>query len=264
MYRLIRILSDEIFDPTLNISLEHSLGLCSSVNKYYGTVRFWQNDKSIIIGRFQLLENEVNVDYCKENNIKILRRISSGGAVYNDLGNYNISFIFPFSIARELNIELNVKELISYYSNVIKRSLENLGFSNVTYSNGSIFWNGQKISGSAQYVKNNYLLHHCTLLLNADLNNLEKALINKGNIDYKHKSIYSPTVNLTDLDINMFKSQIITLISNDFDQMTRVGNLTNKERVMQLYLLDNMYTKETWNLHKKTPKLVYSLDNFIN
>ena len=53
----------------------------------------WQNENSIIVGKNQNTLSEINYDYVKENNIKVVRRLSGGGAVFHDLGNINFTFI---------------------------------------------------------------------------------------------------------------------------------------------------------------------------
>src|SRR5699024_12348616 len=54
---------------------------------------FYVNEPSIIVGKNQNSVEEINTDYVDENNIKVVRRLSGGGAVYHDLGNLNFSFI---------------------------------------------------------------------------------------------------------------------------------------------------------------------------
>jgi lipoate-protein ligase A len=54
---------------------------------------FYVNDKSVIVGSNQSVRNEVNLEFCKANNIQLVRRKSGGGAVFHDLGNLNFSFI---------------------------------------------------------------------------------------------------------------------------------------------------------------------------
>ena len=53
----------------------------------------WQSDPTVIIGRNQVLEAEVNIEYCRDHNIEIVRRKSGGGCVYSDKGNIMISYI---------------------------------------------------------------------------------------------------------------------------------------------------------------------------
>ncbi|MDD4395548.1 MAG: lipoate--protein ligase family protein, partial [Bacteroidales bacterium] len=55
----------------------------------------WRNEASIIVGKYQNTLAEINADYVKENQIKVVRRITGGGAVFHDLGNLNYTFIAP-------------------------------------------------------------------------------------------------------------------------------------------------------------------------
>jgi Lipoate-protein ligase A len=55
--------------------------------------RLWRNDNSIIVGQHQNTIAEIDVDYVKNNGIKVVRRLSGGGAVFHDLGNLNFTFI---------------------------------------------------------------------------------------------------------------------------------------------------------------------------
>ena len=57
----------------------------------------WQNEPSIIVGRFQNTLEEINTAFVEERGIHVVRRNSGGGAVYHDLGNINYSFVMPDS-----------------------------------------------------------------------------------------------------------------------------------------------------------------------
>ena len=57
----------------------------------------WQVEPTVIFGRNQLLESEVDVEYCRRNGISMFRRKSGGGCVYADLSNIMFSYITPDS-----------------------------------------------------------------------------------------------------------------------------------------------------------------------
>ena len=78
-------------DPAWNLAVEEYVFDCLPRDRMY--VMLWQNDNAIIIGKHQNTLAEINESYVKERNIKVVRRLSGGGAVYHDLGNLNYTII---------------------------------------------------------------------------------------------------------------------------------------------------------------------------
>ena len=85
---------NNITDPSINLALEeYCLRSLDSANDYF---LFYISAPSIVVGKHQNIFQEVNWEYVKENGIRLIRRISGGGAVYHDYGNLNFSFITGF------------------------------------------------------------------------------------------------------------------------------------------------------------------------
>ncbi len=82
-------------DPSLNLATEEYV--IRNIAPKDEILLFYINGPSIIIGRNQNTIQEINTDYVEEHNIKVVRRLSGGGAVYHDEGNLNFSFIAPYS-----------------------------------------------------------------------------------------------------------------------------------------------------------------------
>ena len=167
----------------------------------------WQNDKTVVIGKNQNVNCELNFDFVNSNNIKIARRITGGGAVYHDLGNLNFSFICKSG-----------KEGIDFatFCEPIIEALRSFGLDAKLNGRNDIEVCGKKISGNAQHTKNGRTLHHGTLLFDTDLSVLSSALsVDEEKLKSKAiKSTRSRVTNIKSLtsikDINEF----ITLISS--------------------------------------------------
>ena len=151
----------------------------------------WQNDNTIVIGRNQNTFSEINYDYVKENNIKVVRRMSGGGAVYHDLGNINFTFI------------KNSDSLFSDYKTFTKPIidfLKTLGVCATLSGRNDILIDGKKISGNAQFTKNGRILHHGTLLFSSQSDVLSNALtVSEDKIKSKGvKSVKSRVANISE------------------------------------------------------------------
>lgn len=154
-------------DPAYNLALEEYL--YRSVNEGHpGYFLLWQNAPSIIVGRFQNTAQEVNRPFVEERGIRVVRRISGGGAVYHDLGNVNYSFIVPNDEGTPFDFARHARPVID--------ALAKLGVEAESGGRNDLVIDGRKFSGSAQHMDRRRLLHHGTLLFNSDLSVLEQAL----------------------------------------------------------------------------------------
>lgn len=168
----------------------------------------WQNDNTIVVGKNQNTFQEINADEVKEQNINIVRRLTGGGAVYHDLGNLNFSVI------------VDIKEGEVYeYSSFLEPVIKALKYFNVeAYMEGrnDLLVNGYKISGNAQMISGNRVLHHGTLLIDSDLTMLSKVLnVSKNKLSSKGiKSVKSRVANIvdfidSDISIPLLENRII-------------------------------------------------------
>lgn len=196
-----------------NLALEQKL-LSSSEE----AVLFYVNDSTVVVGRNQTIEAEVDLDYCKMHGIEVVRRLSGGGAVYHDSGNLNYAIICDGS---EHPLDRNYTEPIVW-------ALRELGVDAVTGSRGEITVDGVKISGSACMVHRGRVLFHGTLLFDANLQMLDAAL--KGDETRRGKgvkSIHSQVGNLKPLltnipDITHFIHRLRAAVEVFYSQQERI------------------------------------------
>lgn len=152
-------------DPDFNLALEEYVFSHMARDREY--LLLWQNDNSVIIGRHQNTMAEIDQGYVGEKGIRVVRRMSGGGAVYHDLGNLNFSFIAD---AQSAQVDLR------RFCLRIAGALAALGLDAQVDGRNDILANGCKISGNAQYLKEGRVMHHGTLLFDSDLSVLSKAL----------------------------------------------------------------------------------------
>ena len=126
------------------------------------------NNPSVIIGKHQSAHREVNTSFVSGNNIPVIRRISGGGTVYHDQGNLNFAFISNSEPGRQIDFRKYTEPVIGF--------LQSLGVNARFEGKNDIKVDGLKISGNAEHVFRNRVLHHGTLLFNASLETLRNSL----------------------------------------------------------------------------------------
>ncbi len=175
----------------------------------------WRNSPSVIIGRFQDLESEVDTEFARANGIKVVRRNSGGGAVYHDLGNVNYSFIL--SDDRRLTLE--------HFSRIIMDILSGMGVKGLDFRHNDILAGGLKISGGAQYHHDGRILHHGTLLFDSNLGIIPQVLRRSGKIT-NIKPLLTDNISVDDfmtaIRDNMNISEKLILTQNDYDNVNGI------------------------------------------
>ena len=131
----------------------------------------WQVTPSVIFGRNQVEENEVNLDYCRRHGIGTYRRKSGGGCVYADMGNVMFSYV-----TRNENVTLT----FSRYMGMVAGMLRGLGIPAEATGRNDILVDGRKVSGNAFYHIPHHSIVHGTMLYNTDMENMTAALTPSG------------------------------------------------------------------------------------
>ncbi len=138
----------------------------------------WQSRPTVIFGRNQLIENEVNQDYCRNHGIEMYRRKSGGGCVYSDKSNVMFSYI-----TRSENVNLTFNK----YVNMVALVLCKLGVDAKATGRNDILIDGRKVSGNAFYHIPGKSIVHGTMLYDTNMQNMvgsitpsNEKLVSKG------------------------------------------------------------------------------------
>jgi len=170
---------------------------------------FWQVEPTVIFGRHQVIENEVNLEYCRANNIQVYRRKSGGGCVYADRNNVMLSYT-----TRSDNVEKTFSKYLRMAANALQ---DILGISAVATNNNDLLIDGAKVSGNAIYHTGGKIIAHGTLLYDTVMQNMISAITPSREKLQKHgvESVRQRITLLkqhTTMPLEEIKTQLITHI----------------------------------------------------
>lgn len=229
-------------DAYFNMALEEYVFEGLPQNEEY--FMLWQNRNAIVVGKYQNTVEEINQDVVREKEISVVRRLSGGGAMYQDMGNLNFTFIVNQEAAKSLDFTL--------FTQPVVHALAQVGVTAQNNSRNDITINDQKFSGNSQYNKRGRTMHHGTLLFNSNLTVIGDALnVKADKIESKGiKSVRSRVTNIlphmpSPVSLAEFKEILLTHMfeANTIEPYT----LTEKELAAVHKLRDEKYATWDWN-----------------
>ena len=233
------ILNDET-DPTFNGAAEEYL----LNNSHEACFMLWRNHKAVVIGRNQNAMAQINADTVEREGVAVVRRISGGGAVYHDLGNVNFTFIMP--AAGEYAIDFQS------YTRPIQSFLNRLGIVAVLDGRSDLIVGGMKVSGNAQHIHRQRVLHHGTLLFDTDLEMLAEVL-QPAPANYDDKAVRSNPRRVTNIrahlvapvSVKRFMDRLMAHICRVYDGAPAILSAAEKSAIAAL--ADSKYKRWEWN-----------------
>ncbi|MEQ6377215.1 lipoate--protein ligase [Bacillaceae bacterium S4-13-58] len=220
-----------ITDPQINLAIEEYALKNLDINDTY--LLFYINEPSIIIGKNQNTVEEINTKYVEDNGIKVVRRLSGGGAVYHDLGNLNFSFI--------TKDDGNSFHDFQKFTKPVVEALHKLGVNAELSGRNDITVEGRKISGNAMFATGGRMFSHGTLMFDSEIEHVVSALnVKAEKIESKGiKSIRSRVANISE-----FLQEKVTI--EEFKQMI-LRYIFDGEENIEEYVL----TEQDWeNIHQ--------------
>ena len=229
-------------DPYFNLALEEYVFERMDKSKSYFLL--WQNDNTIVVGKYQNTAEEIDQAYVDAHGIRVARRLSGGGAVYHDKGNLNFTFIVDRADAPGLNFKIFVEPVI--------QALARFGVHAAFTGRNDLTIDGMKFSGNAQYARRGRLLHHGCIMLDSNLTSVADALrVKEAKFDSKAvKSVRSrvTTINAhapAPISMEDFKGALkeCAMASGELEPCT----LTEEDLAAVRKLRDEKYATWAWN-----------------
>ena len=241
---------NENTNPYFNLASEEYL-----LNNFKEPIfTLWRNKPCVVVGKNQNTLSELNLNYIREKNIPVVRRLSGGGAVYHDLGNINFTFIID-------NDRKSFNDFEKFTQPIIE-TLDDLGIKAMFSGRNDLTIKGKKFSGNAQYQNKEKIMHHGTLLFNSQVGDIINSLKPKSEkyVNTGIKSIKSRVTTISEhlqepLDINEFQDLILKKILTTTN--TRIYKLFLHDLKNIDKLVKEKYETWDWNFGK-SPKYNFS------
>ena len=193
----------------------------------------WQVEPTVIFGRNQLVESEVDVAFCKANGIQFYRRKSGGGCVFADRSNLMLSYITP---------DTNVNFTFNRYMLMVEDALQRLGVEAKTTGRNDILVDGKKVSGNAFYKLPGRSIVHGTMLYDTNLEYMVNATT-PSDAKLRSKGVESVRQHVTTLNkhisisIDELKSHLKTVLC-DSEVVLTTADVAAIDEMEQEYLSD--------------------------
>ncbi|MBR4094077.1 MAG: lipoate--protein ligase [Bacteroidales bacterium] len=245
-------ITDNNTDPYWNLAAEEYL----LKNFTQPIFRLWRNSSSIIIGQYQNAVAEIDMDYVKSNDIKVVRRLTGGGAVFHDLGNLNFTFIEPHTKSEEANA------MFRRFTAPILEALNKLGVKAYLEGRNDLLIDGRKFSGNAMCISNKRVLQHGCMLFSASMNNLGAALKSRPE-KFIGKAVQSNVSRVTNIsqhlsspmEIDQFQKYLGEYICSKYSsaekgaQLQKIVPYTYTEEDLKAIgtLKNKKYSLDSWN-----------------
>ena len=199
--------------PIENLPLEDYLSLEAEMVKTIAepTLFTWVVDPTVIYGRHQCREQEVNEAYCAAHGVRVVQRQSGGGCVYADRGNLMVSFVSPSTHSQEVFDE---------FLTLLSGALRSLGYDAVTTSHNDVLVGNRKVAGTACYTTPTGTVVHASMLYDICLEALEQAITPSEAKLAKHAvaSVRQRVRNLREIrdlgDIESFRTELEAQMAN--------------------------------------------------
>ena len=235
---MINIVISNQTNPYWNVAVENYL--VSLPDEGRVVMYLWKNRRTVVVGQNQNPFAECNVEALLADGGYLMRRTTGGGAVYHDDGNLNFSFVAPYSLYDQQR-----------QFDVIRRALLAYGLHAEVSGRNDLLCQGRKFSGNAFSKARTQRLHHGTLLIKGNVDDLARYLKVRPSKLQKHgvSSVQSRVVNLSEL-ADVTSQNIVTHLIAAFEEVygeqsdiVDFDALTRQPQVLELY---NKFSSDKW------------------
>jgi len=251
-----RLLDSGIAPGPLTAALDEAIARARSAGEAPDTLHFYRRrPPAVTLGYSIDAAAEVDLDYCARKGIDVVRRLSGGGAIYTDEKQ------LVYSLTTRDVLPSSVEASLKMVCTALAKALSSLGTEAVFSPVNDVLISGRKVSGSAQLRKWGVILQHGTVLVDADPEEMFRALRVPGKKARKH-SLEDPRQRITTLKAELgrlpsmedVKQAVKRSFEEAFGASILPGEPSPREKELAEGLVKARYGNPEWNLKRATPR----------
>jgi len=224
-------------------------------NFKHPVLMIWQTDKCVMLGVNQIADAEIDIGYAQREGIRIVRRASGGGTIYNDMGTLLYTFIKPFDKTR------SPQDILIETAGNVASALNALNIPASACGRNDVLVDGKKVAGLAQYVRHGRICTHGSLLYDTDLEKLA-LLLSPDEAKITSKALRSVRSRVTNIKEHMTKPPEICDFRNQLKKQLLCGYdfddyvLTEHDYSQIKLIHDKKYGSDAWTFGR-SPKFSF-------
>lgn len=259
-----RVMGLDVNDAFMNMAIDEAICKLRSKGKSPNTIRLYRwLPSAVSIGYFQFVEQEVNLETCKQLGVDVIRRMTGGGAVYHAYeGEVTYSVIVDQDHPR---VPRDILESYEFICSGVVNALKRMGINAKFRSINDIDVNGKKISGNAQTRRWGVVVQHGTILVDTDIKMFQVLNVSKEKISDKHiKSVEERVTNIKRvLKRQVTLEEVADVLKKTLPEVFGIepveSGLSEEEKELATQLRKEKYMTKGWIFNRPTgrnaPKL---------
>lgn len=237
-----RLVDSGLADPFRVTAIDDAMTVARSQDAVPDTLHIYRrNSPTISVGFSKRLEEDINLDFCRKEGIKIVRRASGGGTIYTDENQLIYALVTKGFFSED------VEKSFARICGSLVSSLRKLGLNAEYKPVNDVLIKGKKVSGSAQTRKLGVVLQHGTIIVDFDFEKAERALKSRG-MREKVTSLKKELGYLPDFE--KVKHALVEGFEEAFDVEFEEGRLADCEEKLVKKLIEEKYGNREWNLRR--------------
>jgi lipoate-protein ligase A len=245
-----RLVDSDICEPAYSVASDEAMALARSRGDVPDTLHFYRRDRSTVsLGYFQKVREAVDVDFCRKNNIQLVRRVTGGSAIYTDRNH----LIYGMAVGSEA-LPKDRQAAFMKVCSAITAALEKLGIIAIYKPVNDVLVGGRKISGSAQMRRWGIILQHGTIIMDNDPYMMTHALkINLGKVRGRGLEPQTYVTSMAEVlgkapDPAKVKAALAEAFGHEFGVRFSKSGFTDSENACIEELIKTKYGLDSWNL----------------